>query len=299
MLSSKKSSQTGFGHTVISMIEGRRTARIQQLRMHFSAEEPRLPVSAEANKSILSPQEYDVHSTFKPKSQPNTTWVQSLSTNEYIALCAGVLIVPFFVASGASYLLRSYSARKLARTSTREARAYLQRVAVFDPRWLPRLLPPAPSALNLPANISYENEFPFLFDISRLPNGIPSKGWRNADMQGADAALRRVKSMSDVETRYFSLIYRNFAHAPKEHEIITKTLEWVLRGSVAPDDVRRGLLPRAAVSDLPAELRSEFLRGATAAEGAAPYLDELNAMKLRRAEPSAEPAAEKAAKNAD
>ncbi len=102
--------------------------------------------------------------------------------------------------------------------------------------------------------------------------------------------------MSDIEVRYFSLIYRNFAHAPAEYEVIAKTIQWVLTGKATPADLRRGVLPRAAVNSLAEDARAEFLRGApigggvgaagttvpSAAEAAAPFIDEVNAMKLRQ-----------------
>ncbi len=182
----------------------------QRLTALFSAQEPTpaaaetpsfsLPRAEAAKHNVLTEEEYDVRTTFKPKAAPHQTWIHRLSTNEYIALCVSALVVPFVIASGASVALRKYSARKYAKAAVRDARAYLSRAAAFDPRWLSRLTPPNPATLALPADKAFENEFPFIFDANNLPNGIPKDAWKNTDNKAVMEAMRRAQSTSSSAT---------------------------------------------------------------------------------------------------
>lgn len=93
-----------------------------------------------------------------------------------------------------------------------ESKAYLQHVALFQPRYMHQLIPRLP-----PDGIRAMTalQFPLLADPKLFPRGIDQRDWRNSDEHKIQAALRRVEAMSHEELAAFHMLFTELSHQPE------------------------------------------------------------------------------------
>lgn len=88
-----------------------------------------------------------------------------------------------------------YRKTKAGTHAAAEARRFLERVALFSPKYVVRLMPDLPPPdLDVDRSVPYRVVYPYLADPQRFPAGIPATGWQSTDVNLVKASLARIDS---------------------------------------------------------------------------------------------------------
>ena len=168
------------------------------------------------------------------------------------------MVGPFVTAVGLSRAIRSYQIRKYGKQCAANARQFLERLPLLKPKYVGRVMPSLPpEEAKIATRLPFKHKYVYLNDPQRFPAGIPAVGWQNTDVAVAKAGLERVGKMTNLELRWFNVLYTQWVHAPVQNEQVRATMRWIAFGTVDPAFYVKGHLPKAAIDDIPPEQQEE------------------------------------------
>lgn len=131
-----------------------------------------------------------------PYSFLPSRWIDSFTPKNYLWTTVLVVVGPTMLAAVAAFSVNVYRKTKAAKVAAAEASRYLERVCLFAPKYVVRLVPDLPPPdLDVDKSTPYRIVYPYLADPQRFPAGIPPTGWQNQDINLVKAALARAESM--------------------------------------------------------------------------------------------------------